>query len=303
MPICKPHSSLASSNKGSCKKLALYLEKENVELEKLMSSNNSLQDLALIENRKQYFFSHDRDKCLLTEVIDSIDSNIKKLCKKDEKFFSPTISFSQDELQHLIRLASNKSHVKHVWELEAKELKKYNDLIKSYVRKVMDNYAKNFNRQSRGLRTGSDLVYYAKIEHFRKFKGTDKDVKSGKIKSGSYKKGLNSHVHCITSRKNKLQNLKLKPTVNDRKTDRTINGNKYRVGFDRIAWSKMNEKTFDELFNYNRRLSEMLENQIILKTGSPREKEILIKKIEKTSLDLIQKSQKRNFRNNQGFTR
>ncbi len=281
MPISKPHSSLASSNKGSCKKLALYLEKENVELEKLLSNNNSLKELTLIENRKQYFFNHDRDKCSLTEVIDSIDSNIKKLGKKDEKFFSPTISFSQDELQHLIRLASNKSHVKHVWELEAIELKKYNDLIKSYVRKVMDNYAKNFNRQSKGLRTGSDLVYYAKIEHFRKFKGTDKDVKSGKIKSGTYKEGMNSHVHCITSRKNKLQNLKLKPTVNDRKTDRTINGNNYRVGFDRLEWSKMNEKTFDELFKYKRKLSEMLEIQMRLKYGSLSEINDLKERIEK----------------------
>ena len=87
MPISKPHSSLASSNRGSCKKLALYLEKENVELEKLVSKNNSLKELKLIENRKQYFFSHDRDKCSLTEVIDSIDSNINKLGKKDEKFF------------------------------------------------------------------------------------------------------------------------------------------------------------------------------------------------------------------------
>ena len=280
MPICKPHSSLASSNKGSCEKLALYLEKENVELEKLLSNDNSLKELNLIEERKQYFFSHDRDKCYLTEVINSIDSNIKKLGKKDEKFFSPTISFSQDELQHLLSLASKKNHVKHVWELEASELKKYNDLIKSYVRKVMDNYAKNFNRQSRGLISGSDLVYYAKIEHFRRYKGTDKEVKSGKCKANEKKPGLNSHTHLIISRKDKLQKLKLNPTVNDRKTDRSINGNNYRVGFDRLAWSRMNEKTFDELFNYKRRLSEMLENQMILKNGSTGEKIDLKKRIE-----------------------
>ncbi len=281
MPISKPHSSLASSNKGSCKKLALYLEKENIELEKLMPNNNSLKELALIENRKQYFFSHDRDKCHLTEVIDSIDSNIKKLGKKDEKFFSPTISFSQDELQHLLRLASNKNHVKHVWELEANELKKYNDLIKSYVRKVMDNYAMNFNRQSRNLKNGGDLIFFAKIENFRRYKGTDKEVKSGKIKSGTYKNGLNTHVHCIVSRKDKTQKLKLKPTVNDRKTDRTINGNNYRVGFDRLEWSKMNERTFDKLFKYKRKLSEMLENQMILKNGSLSEINDLKERIEK----------------------
>lgn len=292
MPISKPHSSLASSNKGSCKKLALYLEKENAELEKLVSKNNSLKELNLIENRKQHFFSHDRDNCSLTEVIDSIDSNINKLGKKDEKFFSPTISFSQDELQRLIRLASKKNHVKHVWELEVNELKKYNNLIKSYVRKVMDNYAKNFNRQSKGLINGNQLIYYAKIEHFRKFKGKDKEVKTGKYKCGQNKPGLNTHVHCIVSRKDKTQKLKLKPTVNDRKTDRTINGNNYRVGFDRLEWSKMNERTFDELFKYNRKLSEMLENQIILKNGTTEKKMSLLCKINKQENNIIRKSDK-----------
>ena len=108
MPISKPHSSLGASNRGSCAKLAHYLEKENLELERLLNKNNTLDELNTLESRKQYFFNHNRDKVFLTEVIDKIDSNIKKLGKKDEKFFAPTISFSHAELTHLIRLVTKK---------------------------------------------------------------------------------------------------------------------------------------------------------------------------------------------------
>ena len=80
--------------------------------------------------------------------------------------------------------------------------------------------------------------------------------------------------------------------MNDRKTDRTINGNNYRVGFDRLEWSKMNERTLDELFKYNRKLSGMLENQIILKNGTTEKKMSLQRKIDKQENNLIRKSNK-----------
>lgn len=281
MPISKPHSSLGASNRGSCVKLAHYLEKENLELERMLNKNNSLEEINLLESRKQYFFNHNRDKVFLTEVIDKIDSNIKKLGKKDEKFFAPTISFSQAELNHLIRIVTKKKEVKDVWQLNAKELERYNALIRNYIRQVMDNYAANFNRQEKGLKRGSDLVYFAKIEHFRKFKGTDEEVKNGHYKTGENKPGLSSHGHIVVSRKDKHQKLKLTPTVKDRKTNRFINGNKYRIGFDRIEWIKRNEETFDKLFNYNRKLTEMFENQNILKNGTPQDKDILNQKIER----------------------
>ncbi|MEH6658306.1 DUF5712 family protein [Leeuwenhoekiella marinoflava] len=203
MPISKPHSTLGAKNTGSCATLANYLDKENRELETLINNKNSLNAIEVFQRRKQDFFNHSRVDISAIEVIDSIDNNIKKLGKTDAKYFAPTISFSQTELQHIISLASERKEINSVWQLTPKEYDKYNKLLKDYVKKVMDNYAENFNRQDKGLKTGKDLLYFAKIEHFRKFKGTDEEVKKGIFKIGDYKPGLNSHAHIVVSCKNR----------------------------------------------------------------------------------------------------
>ncbi|TQI69339.1 hypothetical protein JM79_0214 [Gramella sp. Hel_I_59] len=280
MPISKPHSTLGAKNTGSCALLVNYLDKENQELEATINTKNSLKEITLLENRKQDFFNHRKADISPIEVIESIDYNIKKLGKTDAKYFAPTISFSQSELQHIISLATEKKNIDNVWQLSNSEYGKYNHLLKNYIREIMDNYAENFNRQNKGLLTGNDLVYYAKIEHFRKFKGTDEEVKQGLYNSGDYKPGLNSHAHIIVSRKDQTQRLKLTPTTKERSTHRSIGGNSYQVGFDRMKWINKNEKSFDTLFNYRRSAIEKFDNQYILKNGSPREKDLLIKKID-----------------------
>lgn len=280
MPICKPHSTLGATNIGSCSKLTLYLDKENQELENMINKSNTISEISFLENRKQHFFNSEKFGISCIEVIDSIDQNIKKLGKNDSKYFAPTISFSQLELEHLVSIATNGKKVKDVWEMNAVQFKSFNELVREYIKLVMTNYAKNFNREEKGLISGNDLVYFAKIEHFRKFKGTDKDVKKGLIKNGSIKPGLNTHVHIVVSRKDKSQKLKLTPTTKERLTDRKIGKNSYRVGFDRMAWINMNEKTFDILFKYNRPLIEKFVNQYILKNGSPKEKDVLLKQVD-----------------------
>lgn len=284
MPISKPHSTLGAENTGSCASLAQYLDKENRELELMIDKQNSLDEIHQFQNRKQDFFNHNSSDIGLIEVIDSIDSNRKKLSKTDAKYYAPTISFSQAELNHLISLSTDKKDISDVWQLNLAELGKYNELLKKYVKKVMDNYAENFNRQSKGLHTGQDLVYYAKIEHFRKFKGTDPEVVEGMFKNGDYKPGLNSHAHVIVSRKDKTQLLKLDPTTKERSTQRSIGGNAYQVGFDRTKWTEKNEKAFDLLFNYKRLEREKFRNQNILKNGSPKEKDELIREIKKQEM-------------------
>ncbi len=279
MPISKPHSSLGAKNIGSCSNLTLYLDKENQELDKMINKSNTISEIGFLENRKQLFFNNERLDISCVEVIDSIDGNIKKLGKKDSKYFAPTISFSQFELEHLVSMATKGKKIKDVWEMNTNQFNSFNNLIREYSRLIMTNYAKNFNRQDKGLVTGEDLVYYSKIEHFRKFKGIDKKVKKGFVKTGSFKPGLNTHVHIIVSRKDKSQRLKLTPTSKERLTDRKIGTNCYRVGFDRMNWINMNEKTFDELFNYKRSLVEKFENQYILKNGSPKEKDDLLKQV------------------------
>lgn len=272
MPISKPHSSLGADNKGSCSNLALYLEKENEYLDISIRKSSSSEEALQLESRKQGFFSVSETNISTIEVISAIDTNKKKLGANDAKYFAPTISFSENELEHIAFLATGKRNIESVWDLSLKEIEEYNRLIREYGRKVMDNYALNFNRQDKGIKAGTDLVYFGKIEHFRKFKGIDKDVIKGKVKSGTFKSGLQSHIHIIVSRKDKTQQLKLSPTCNETNTKRVIGGNNYQVGFDRVKWIDMNEKTFDENFKYHRKELEKFKNQNILKNGSPQEK-------------------------------
>ena len=280
MPISKPHSTLGAKNSGSCASLAEYLDKENQELEKMIGTSNNISEIALYEKRKQHFFDATSNQISLISVIDKIDNNRKKLCKKDAKYYAPTVSFSQKELTHLSEIAAGRK-VDNVWEFSNSEYVKFNDLIREYGRKVMDGYAGNFNRQNKGLNEGRDLVYFGKIEHFRKFKGNDKEVKNGGFRSGDYKPGLNSHIHIIVSRKDKTQKMKLSPVANERSKVRTIGKNKYKVGFDRMEWIKKNEKSFDRLFNYKRKELEKFKNQCILKNGTPKEKHELNNTLEK----------------------
>mgnify|MGYP000034909133 CR=1 FL=1 len=280
MPISKPHSTLGATNTSSCVDLAMYLEKENNELDRLQQKATSSSKKIAIEKRKQFFFTHSKNNISTNEVISSIDSNIKRLGKKDAKYFAPTINFSSEELKHILSKITNKKEIENVWELNEKEYTLFNDKIKEYTKEIMTNYAKNFNREDKGLKTGNDLVYFGKIEHFRKFKGTDKEVLNETHKTGDFKPGINSHVHLIVSRKDKTQSLKLTPTTKERSTTRTIGGNTYHVGFDRMNWINMNEKKFDNFFQYKRPEREKFRNQYILKNGSPREKAALLKEIE-----------------------
>lgn len=287
MPISKPHSTLGADNKGSCSNLAKYLGKENEELDNLIKKNVSKSQISNLESRKQGFFTHSGTNISTIEAISSIDNNKRKLGANDAKYFAPTISFSENELEHIAFIASGKRGVTSVWELNLKELDLYNQLIREYGRKVMDNYASNFNRQDKGINSGGDLVYFAKIEHFRKFKGTDNEVLKGKAISGTYKNGLQSHIHIIVSRKDKTQRLKLSPSCNEKLTKRTIGDNEYQVGFDRVKWIEMNEQTFDEHFRYHRKELEKFKNQNILKNGSPQEKFELNKLIKSNQTNIV----------------
>lgn len=281
MPITKVHSSLGSANSGSSNRLVNYLQKENDELDKLAKEAQSKEHVLQIEARKMGFFSHQEKQITALEVEIRIDANKRKLGKNDAKFFSPTINFSKAELQHLSLLATKGREVKNVWEMNLKEYQTFNNSIVQYSRQIMNNYAKNFNRENKGLKDGEDLLYFGKVEHNRKYKGTDLEVKKGLAKSGQDKPGFQSHVHIIVSRKSKDQRLKLSPTANEKNTTRRIGENDYRVGFDRKKWIQANERSFDQLFAYDRTELEKFQNQNILKNGSPHEKGELSKRIEK----------------------
>ena len=259
MPISKVHSSMGGGNLGSSALLVNYLDKENQDIEKeAMQTPNRNREIE-IRKRQQYFFNHESDAVSQTKVRDDLDNNILKLGKNDAKYYAPTISFSNQELEHISKMATAGREVESVNQMSNAEFNRYNAYLRDYSRSVMNNYAENFNRQEKGLKSGDDLVYYAKIQHQRAYKGNDEKVSLGRAKSGDNKPGLQSHVHVIVSRKDKTQRLKLSPVTNEKATTRKIGNNKYQVGFDRKKWIDKNEKSFDSMFGYKRKEIEKFE--------------------------------------------
>ncbi|MFI8380567.1 MobB family relaxase [Leeuwenhoekiella sp. NPDC079379] len=119
-----------------------YLEKENQGLE---------------QEEKQHFFNQYGDEIFAEEVIKEIDGNTAKLKSKEPKFYSITVSPSKYELKRLENSTAD---------------------LKKYTRELMKEYVKSFNREINGRAvTVNDIMYYAKIEHQRSFKGTDIQVR------------------------------------------------------------------------------------------------------------------------------
>ena len=119
-----------------------YLEKENQ---------------GLVQEDVEHFFNQYGDEIEAKEVVKEIDGNTAKLKKKEPKFYSITVSPSQSELRKLQNSSED---------------------LKKYTRAIMNDYATSFNREINGKPiTVDDIKYFAKIEHQRKFKGTDKQVR------------------------------------------------------------------------------------------------------------------------------
>jgi len=105
----------------------------------------------------EHFFNQYGEEILSNEVIKEIDGNTSKLKKTEPKFYSITVNPSQYEL---------------------KQLQNHSEELKRYTKEVMKDYAKAFNREIDGRPiTVDDIKYYAKIEHERTYKGTDKAIK------------------------------------------------------------------------------------------------------------------------------
>jgi hypothetical protein len=234
-------SPVKGNNKGSCLKLSTYLEKENSEK---------------LATEQSYFFSADRDRCNKWEVVQQIDNNAKGqgLERKDDRFYSLVISPSQAELAHIGDDPQ---------------------LLKFYTRQVMENYAANFNK---GI-TSQDLVWYAKIEHERKYGFDSAEVKAGLAQANELKRGDQRHIHIIVSRCAARENghvlqegqvsndrtMKLSPMTNQR----GVNAGAVKSGFDREDFYRANERSFDEQFGYKRGLTEGYDYCNGLKNGHP----------------------------------
>ncbi len=245
-----------------------YLEKENEELE---------------PTKMEHFFNQYGERISAEEVTKAIDKNTAKLKKREPKFYSITVSPSARELKHL---QNNK------------------EALRQYAREVMKNYATSFNREINGRKvTVDDILYFAKIEHQRTFKGTDKQVRENqpyankilelkhqvgrivngqeqdniqklqrkieklereaphqlngkRIVQGMQKKGNQSHIHIIVSRKDVSNQYSLSPGSKYKESEVMMQGKKVKRGFDRDSFFAKAEKTFDRKFGYKRNYAE-----------------------------------------------
>ena len=228
----KIHSSKKDNNRGSCRALIDYLEKENLEKDTLS---------------QEKFFDQNSSDVSFYSAQASIDNNKGKLGKDETKFYMISVNPSKDELKHICKSVSGRD-IKNISQLTAIELKRYEEALKDYTRKVMDDYAKNFNR---GI-TGDNLIYFGKVEHTRYYGRDCVEVKEGLYKAGDKKEGLQTHVHVVVSRMDKSKKIRLSPMANAKNSKNILNGKEVQIGFDRMKFVQNCEKGFDTNFDYRR---------------------------------------------------
>ena len=127
-----PPSKGTYNNAGSSRRLANYLEHEDME---------RMEQGIYTEG----FFNLTDDNIYKSQVIKDIDSNIGQLLKTDAKFYAIHISPSEKELRAMGNTEQEQA-----------------EAMKRYIREVLiPEYAKNFNK---GL-LAEDIKFYGKI-HF-----------------------------------------------------------------------------------------------------------------------------------------
>ncbi|MEM6816388.1 MAG: DUF5712 family protein [Bacteroidota bacterium] len=238
--IVRIHNSSGATggNKGSSEKLFDYLTKE---------------DEAKSFFERTGFFNMDSDKITTAEAIKGIDGNKGRLGKTENKFYMLTINPSERELQHLMPIGVSKTE-----NLSTQQMAEYEKKLQSYTNRVMENYAKAFDKNV----TGKDFVYYAKIEHNRYYSG--KEAKEKNVQQRTKKEGLQSHVHVVVHRFNKDRTKKLSPLSKKyaKSGNTTIDNRKEQAGFNQLAFREDNEKSFDKMFAYSRTNQEKITNRI-----------------------------------------
>lgn len=233
--------STEGSNKGSSGTLVQYLEKEN---------RKELKD------SPEVWFITKQKTAEAYEVRRALDNNVSKLGKNDAKFYLINISPSQKEIRHLLE-----NHGEQETKAE----------LKKYAEKVMDEYAKNFKRP--GVESNKDLLWFGKLENFRYYSHTDKEVKNGEHKRGEKKDGEQMHIQIIVSRKDITDKIKLSPLNNSR--GKNENHSQKLGQFNRVAFKQCGEELFDKTFDFERAFKETASYAIIKKNGNLEQKEKL----------------------------
>lgn len=206
-----------------------------------------------LDQRYENWFNGARNDIRRQEVRVRIDNNIAKLGRDDSKFFLINISPSQKELEHLFKQYGQRG---------AKEK------LKEFAVKVIDEYAKNFKRP--GITTNNDLLWFGKVENYRYYKHTDKEVKNGIKQKGDRKDGRQMHVQVIVSRKDLRNRIKLSPQNTSKGKNEKHSA---KLGqFNRSAFKQSGEELFDKLFQFERGLQEKFIYANVMKNGTPEQK-------------------------------
>ena len=227
----------SGNNKGGSGALVHYLDKEQ----------RLLEDL-----RPEHWFNGTRDQVPSTEIRRSLDNNIGKLSRDDAKFFLINISPSQKEIAFLKGQYGNDTKAQ----------------FKAYAAKVMDEYARNFNRP--GIENNKDLMWFAKLENHRYYSHKDPEVKQGLKKRGERKPGEQMHIQVVVSRKDITNKIKLSPMNKSR--GKNVEHSKKLGQFDRSLFINSGEKLFDRTFGFDRKLEETFEYAKTQKNGNLKER-------------------------------
>ena len=181
------------------------------------------------------------------ELYGRLDNNHRRLKRKDDKFYRIFICPSQEELADLIRQVTGQQ-VTEFEQLTMEEQIEVTDELKKFTILCMRCYSINFRREK--IKGVEDILWFGRIGNARYYKGTDRDVKEGRAKSGDRKPGLQLHVHIIVSRNDVTQTVTLCPLANSRGSVNILNGKKGMIGFDRWLWYTVCSQAFDISYNH-----------------------------------------------------
>lgn len=224
MPHIKFQSSPLKSgnNSGSCGQLLNYLEKEDKTRDE--------------EHELSGFFSSKSDGLSTEKAKEVIEHDFyKKGLKNDaDKFYSVTMSFSQDELKG-----------------------KSNEELKQFAQ---EEFSKMYVGAVKGRELDPEnIAWVAKLETERKYKGTDQEVKEGIEKSGDLKEGDQRHIHFVVARKT-LDDKQISPMSNHFREGADTGA--VKSGFDQDHFKFECEDKFDKKFNHERQSGESIKDHL-----------------------------------------
>lgn len=252
-------------NSGSCKALVEYLDKEE----------------------RGFFFDKNDEKASANRVVKDINGNVNKLGKNEDKFYMVSFSPSKNELQQMVG-----REVGGIGELTYEEKTKLFSDLRNYTHDAMDIYAKSFNRDN--VKSGKDLLYFARIETERTYNHYDKEVQQGQAKTGDIKDGLQFHIHVIVSRKSADDKTKLSPNIRFRNCQ-FKNGTQKEVtrGFNYTEFTEKCSAKFTEKFNIQTRANHNkgVQTQSFVKNIGNKSKNMIKSKVKsKVKNELLQDS-------------